>query len=183
MSDSREGGTPLAFAAAYGHLQVVSLLLDHGVDIEAKDRSGETPIFLAIRQANVEAVDLLLKHGARISAKNASGRRPLQFALDTQYIPPEENAESTREQRQILRIRRADIVRLLQSATVEHDSRVAINIRAAVESRAQGLLATVEDIARDFSGYAVRALQAPITAYANLFPKQTRSSSTLRGRR
>ena len=36
----QEGGTPLMHAAFHGHTDVVSLLLDRGADLEAKDNVG-----------------------------------------------------------------------------------------------------------------------------------------------
>jgi hypothetical protein len=58
----------LLSAAQYGHERLVQLLLDNGVDIEAKDTSGDgmgdTPLHRASRNGHEKVVALLLKRGA-----------------------------------------------------------------------------------------------------------------------
>jgi len=40
-------GTPLLYAARYGHMAVVKLLLEKGVDVDSADKAGFTLLFWA----------------------------------------------------------------------------------------------------------------------------------------
>ncbi|KAL3469041.1 ankyrin repeat-containing domain protein [Aspergillus californicus] len=52
--------TPLVFAAAKGHLEVVQLLIQHGVVVGVRDESGKTPLCWAARHGKHEVVRLFL---------------------------------------------------------------------------------------------------------------------------
>ncbi|MDP6417437.1 MAG: ankyrin repeat domain-containing protein, partial [Gammaproteobacteria bacterium] len=56
------GRTPL-LSAAYGHKEIVELLINAGADVNAKDRHGITPLDAA--RFNRETADLLRKHGGK----------------------------------------------------------------------------------------------------------------------
>lgn len=59
------GGTALAFACDKGRAEVVNLLLEHGADVNAKDRFyGATPLTWAVEKGHVEIVRALLAKGA-----------------------------------------------------------------------------------------------------------------------
>jgi ankyrin repeat protein len=55
------GWTPLAIAAASNRPEVVQLLLDKGVDIEAKNADGKTAAMLAAENGHTGIVELLKK--------------------------------------------------------------------------------------------------------------------------
>jgi ankyrin repeat protein len=57
--------TLLGQAAEAGHAGLAKMLLEKGVDVEAKDGLGYTPLCWARMAGNAEAVKLLLKRGAR----------------------------------------------------------------------------------------------------------------------
>eukprot|EP00051_Salpingoeca_urceolata_P010978 m.134991 g.134991 ORF g.134991 m.134991 type:complete len:92 (+) comp16930_c0_seq4:2064-2339(+) len=64
-----------AFAA---HLEVMTLLLDNGTDIQQRDKSGCQALHLAVDGASAEAVGLLLSRGADVDSIDAtSGWTPL----------------------------------------------------------------------------------------------------------
>jgi hypothetical protein len=60
--------------------QIIELLLDHGVDINAGDSSGVTPLHAAVRQGQVANADFLIAHGADVNAKENQGWSPLHLA-------------------------------------------------------------------------------------------------------
>ncbi|KAF5599103.1 ankyrin 3 [Fusarium pseudocircinatum] len=56
------------------------LLLENGVDIEARDEFGRTPLYLAVEHGNTAAVSLLLGRGASIENACINGKTPLGHA-------------------------------------------------------------------------------------------------------
>lgn len=75
--------TPLHFAVAFGigndGVRVVSLLLDAGASIEAKDTKDNTPLAYAAGYGRPEFVSMLLDRGASTSARNANGLTPVEL--------------------------------------------------------------------------------------------------------
>ena len=62
-------------------LELLNLLIDHGIDINAKDRFNNTPLHLACGNNNTNSARFLLDHGADIHAKNNHGETPLDRAV------------------------------------------------------------------------------------------------------
>ena len=60
---------------------MVTLLLSHGADVNARDNNGMTPLHDAAREGHSEVVTLLLSHGADVNARDNNGRTPLYFSL------------------------------------------------------------------------------------------------------
>ena len=56
--------TPLMLAAANGHLPVVEVLLDAGVDVNAADQAGMTALMFACKFNRQAVIDELLHHGS-----------------------------------------------------------------------------------------------------------------------
>ncbi|MEO8326941.1 MAG: ankyrin repeat domain-containing protein, partial [Nitrospirota bacterium] len=54
----------LMVAAAFGHVDTVSALIDRGADVNAKDLTGWTPLHAAAFKGNIQIVRLLLEKGA-----------------------------------------------------------------------------------------------------------------------
>eukprot|EP01035_Chromulina_nebulosa_P069312 gene69312-biopygen15067 len=76
----KTGSTALHWAAGYGHAVTVTLLLDRGADIEAKDENGWTALHDAAGNGHAATVTLLLDRGADIEAKNEDGSTTLHDA-------------------------------------------------------------------------------------------------------
>lgn len=62
----REGKTPLHYAAAKGHLNVVEFLVSKGANVNARNSSGVTPLYLAKGFGRKEVVEFLTKHGGSV---------------------------------------------------------------------------------------------------------------------
>lgn len=75
------GSTALLRAVNYGNEMLVSLLLDHGADIDAKDSLGWTALSRAVVNGNVKMVQLLVHRGANVNIKNGNGRSALAVTL------------------------------------------------------------------------------------------------------
>ena len=56
------GQTPLHSAASEGHLEMVSLLVQKGAEINAKDKSGQTPMDLANANQHQDVAKLLAEN-------------------------------------------------------------------------------------------------------------------------
>ena len=75
--------TPLHSAAIVGDSEIVQVLLDWKLDINAKDAYGWTPLYSALldRPPNYfEVLQLLLDHGADPNAQMSDGSTPLHYA-------------------------------------------------------------------------------------------------------
>jgi ankyrin repeat protein len=68
--------------------EVVSLLLQNGADVNAKDVTGRTALISAATGfgPNLEVVFLLLENGADVNAKNNDGKTALECASDPRVI-------------------------------------------------------------------------------------------------
>jgi ankyrin repeat domain-containing protein 50 len=75
------GRTPLFWAATHGHRDVVELLLEHGAQINTRDRSHLTPLHIAVTGQHKEVVALLLSRSARIEDKASYDETPLMRAI------------------------------------------------------------------------------------------------------
>ncbi len=64
------------------NIEIISILLKYGADINAKDKNGTTPLCLA---TNVVVANLLIKYGADINFTNDYGWTPLHFAASKHY--------------------------------------------------------------------------------------------------
>ena len=75
------GRTTLHFAAASNGVATLDNLLDHGLDLEARDRNGETPLHRAAARGTPEMVQRLVDRGADLSAVNNRGQTPFLVSL------------------------------------------------------------------------------------------------------
>ena len=77
------GLTPLMWAARYGAIDTMTILLDAGADVQARDTHNVwTPLLHAIHTQRAVAVRLLLERGADANAATPNGITPLLMAAD-----------------------------------------------------------------------------------------------------
>ena len=75
------GWTPLMYAAYVGHDNIVNLLLDCHVDVNASTtKNGATSLMLAASCGNESVVYFLLQNGAKIDAQDKRGWTGLFYA-------------------------------------------------------------------------------------------------------
>nr|CAD2122855.1 unnamed protein product [Meloidogyne enterolobii] len=77
----RNGDTPLFFAAAYGHLECVKLLLERGADPNHQDRRIRTAAHCAAAKAQLRVLKLLRQRGASLDLQNYRGDLPFHEAV------------------------------------------------------------------------------------------------------
>jgi uncharacterized protein len=73
--------SPLFAAAMGGQPEVLTLLLDKGAEIDAKNRQGQTPLMAAAAANQVAVAKVLLDRGAHVNAEDAFQRSPLNHAV------------------------------------------------------------------------------------------------------
>ena len=78
--DPQSGSTLLATAALMGHTKVVSVLLEHGADVNARSRDGGTALHAAAFLGRAETVKLLLEKGADATLRNNMGSTAIDGA-------------------------------------------------------------------------------------------------------
>ena len=76
----KDGRTPLDYASTSGPLDVVSLLIEKGADINRKDIYRQTLLLSALSRGKQKVAALLIEKGADINAKDKGGRTPLHYA-------------------------------------------------------------------------------------------------------
>ena len=80
------GSTPLHHAAGFSGVDMLTLLLDAGANVNAKNRRDSTPLHWAIHdEAKVRA---LLSRGATVNVKQVEGRTPLYQAASMGHALP-----------------------------------------------------------------------------------------------
>jgi len=82
----------LHFAARDGHLEVVKLLLERGVDPNVRNNHDSTPLHYAAKKCHVDVARVLLDHGADPTIRDNKGRTPLDIGSEC----PEEFIEMLR---------------------------------------------------------------------------------------
>ena len=79
--DDETGRSILHFAAGHQFVSTVDDLLDHGLDLEARDKNGETPLHRAVASGTEEMIQHLVNRGADVCAVTKRGQTPLDVSL------------------------------------------------------------------------------------------------------
>ncbi|MCI4393089.1 hypothetical protein PGIGA_G00153410 [Pangasianodon gigas] len=76
-----EGRSAFHLAATRGHLDCLSVILGHGVDVTASDATGKNALHLAARNAQALCVQKLLQHNCPVGNVDLQGRTALHDAV------------------------------------------------------------------------------------------------------
>ena len=78
--DDEEGVTPLAYAAGFGHMEVLEFLVARGANVNARDPRGLSALHLTVYTGQTQALRFLLDKGADVRAPGPSGMGSLHWA-------------------------------------------------------------------------------------------------------
>jgi putative MATE family efflux protein len=78
---TNEDGASLHFAAAWGDVELVRMLLRKGAKINCRNMIGETPLHLAAQVGHTQVVNELLQTGADPNIENDYKETPLDYAI------------------------------------------------------------------------------------------------------
>ncbi|HUI45595.1 MAG TPA: ankyrin repeat domain-containing protein [Nitrospirota bacterium] len=82
----RDGVTPLMIAASKGQTEIAEVILQAGVNINAKSDDGETALHkAAFDQEKTDVVQLLMESGIDIDAKNKAGKTAFNLAEEKKH--------------------------------------------------------------------------------------------------
>jgi ankyrin repeat protein len=74
--------SPLWVAAHHGRLEIATLLISKGADLNVKDATfGRTPLFCAVECGNFGLVEVLIQNGCDVNSQDYQGRTPLLQAM------------------------------------------------------------------------------------------------------
>ncbi|CAJ0542333.1 Ff.00g000250.m01.CDS01 [Fusarium sp. VM40] len=83
LRDLKSGRTPLAWAVSKTRPEMVTLFIDHGVNVDALDKSHRTPLSWAARGGKTAIVELLIAGGADIESPHPGTlQTPLALACE-----------------------------------------------------------------------------------------------------
>ena len=72
--------TPLHFALTMQEVEIATLLIEAGCDLNAKEQMGYTPLHYALRECLDDTVQLLIKKGADLTIRDVQDKNALEFA-------------------------------------------------------------------------------------------------------
>jgi ankyrin repeat protein len=76
ISGLHDVNKPLAYAAAYGNLEIVKLLIKAGADLNGQVAYGDVALIKADEHGNVEILEYLIEQGADVNLPNLYGMTP-----------------------------------------------------------------------------------------------------------
>jgi len=85
---SNQDMEPLTLAVRDRHLEVATVLLNHGAKPAGRDAEQETALIYAADNNDAEMIDLLMSHGADIEERGANSTSPLMIAVKDRNVKP-----------------------------------------------------------------------------------------------
>ncbi|CAC5368890.1 unnamed protein product [Mytilus coruscus] len=79
-------GAPLYLAIAFGHTDIVRLLIKQNCDIDLHEWFTITPLYVATVCNHIEIVEILLEHGCDINMRNDENESLLHVASKLGYV-------------------------------------------------------------------------------------------------
>ena len=73
----------MILAAASGHVNIVEILLRHGVDRDVRSQEGRTALMVSARSGHEEVMSVLVQEGAGLDISDCEGRTALSHAVIT----------------------------------------------------------------------------------------------------
>lgn len=80
LDAKQNGQTALHIAAMNGKVDVLTVLIARGANVNLQDDNGITPLMLAARDGRVEAVQALIAQGAKVQIQDKLGENALHIA-------------------------------------------------------------------------------------------------------
>lgn len=77
---ARIGEPALIYTIKTGHVDVAQTMIQHGCDVNIRDKNGHTALFATLICGQVETAQALLDAGADVDAKDNNGRAPADYA-------------------------------------------------------------------------------------------------------
>lgn len=81
-----QGLTPLHQTCLNNNLAIITLLLDHGADMEIVNTEGQTALHTAIIANSIKIAKFLIDSCANITAMDTKGRFPIDLAVDVKMV-------------------------------------------------------------------------------------------------
>eukprot|EP00659_Diplonema_papillatum_P018213 gene18213-28057_t len=73
--------TPLHWAAYNGSAPIVTVLINHGANVNAEESDKKTPLHLSAFEGQYDAAEVLLTAGAEYRCRDAPGKTPCDLAI------------------------------------------------------------------------------------------------------
>jgi ankyrin repeat protein len=73
-------GSPLAYSLELEDFAVAGILVEHGANVDEKDRKGKTLLIRTCMYAKKQIARFLIEHGAQVNAQDINGYTPLFYA-------------------------------------------------------------------------------------------------------
>lgn len=73
---NKERVSALHLAVKLGNIEIATILLEAGADVNVVGANKETPIFEAVKNNDVEMIELLTRYGANLKLRNKEGMTP-----------------------------------------------------------------------------------------------------------